>query len=333
MTDDILAEHNRNNKVDPGLYWINPDKLIYFHEKLQSIGAESTAKESTPSKFPHPERFVIFRPDFLYLIYSILKDPHFHNEEVAPVKVTFHGNVYVPDYDDKFAEFSILGDPVEDAKQKKGLTASDSSVTDEDYFSTPNGDQTYTYMKASVDGLEVEADMIGIKQDKRGAYLKLHKGDQIINHLLYQDRFEDGSYPMIINHYTARKLDLKQGSTLTAKISNTYDRFNKLAQGISPNKEVKFRIVDIYDSYYKPAFYLSQKYANEILGLSPEYGYNGIYTKQFTSQTDLPMQLTKAISGYSPSGLYSRQKIGKNDGAFQSFLGTIPHNVSSSRVS
>lgn len=330
---DILAQENKS-LVDEGLYWINPEKLVYFHDKFHGVdSSETNAKPAAPQKFQHPERFVIFRPDFLYLIYALLKDPEFQRDDVAPIKVTFHGNVYVPDYSNKFAPFEIKGDPKEDAKQNKGLTASNSEITSSEYNQTPNGDQTYTYIKANVKGLDEQVNFMGIKQDRRGSYVKLYKNGKIINHLLYKDKFKDGSYPLIINHYTAKKLELSVGSTLKAKIHNTSDRFSRQAQENLSAKEVLFRIIEIYDSYYKPAFFIGQKHANEILGLDPEYGYNGIYTKEFRNQTDLPIQLTKAISGYSPSNIYAKQKIGKHDSQFQAFLRTVPYNVFLENVS
>ncbi|WP_216083218.1 ABC transporter permease [Candidatus Mycoplasma haematohominis] len=322
VTNSIVAKENKS-QIEEGLYWFDAEKIIYFYDKLKSIDQLGSAKPKDPdsNSTKHPERFIIFRPDFLYLFFALSKDEHFLKPEIAPMKISFHQNVYTPDYSKPFEEWSISGDAAADSALKKGLTSEYKDVSNEEYEKTPNGDQTYTYLNVLFSGSNKLSKIIGLKQDPRGSYVKLNKDGKNINHKLYANKFDDGSYPVIINHFTAKKLYATLGSTLEVSIVNTIDRFVKRMQGDNSHKKVKLRVVDIYDSYYNDSFYISQKHANEIIGLDPDYGYNGIYTNKQTSSVDnLPMQLIKAVSGYSSSGIYAKQKINKSSPAFLSFL-------------
>ncbi|OAL09888.1 hypothetical protein A6V39_04940 [Candidatus Mycoplasma haematobovis] len=303
------------DKVIEGTYYLDPSKLIYFYDKLQMSSDETAdASKQTEEERKHPDRLIIFRPDFLYLFYALLNDPEFLTPEIAPVKIAFHQNLYAVDYSKQYTEdWQVTGDVQADSKY--GLT---SSSTSPNYEATPNGDQTYTYLQGSLNDLK-GLKVYGLKQDSRGSYIKLTRDGENINKKLYLEK-EGDIYPVIINHYTAKRSNLSVGSTFKFKVQNTYDRFTKQMNDNKELKEVTFKVVDIFDSYYQTALYTSQQYANEILGLDSDYGYNGIITKKFTDSKALPFQFTKGVSGFSPSGIYTKININKSGDKFLTFL-------------
>lgn len=303
------------NKVTEGTYYLDPAKLIYFYDKLSMSSDERADSSNTPAEeLKHLDRLIIFRPDFLYLFYALLNDPEFLKPEIAPVKISFHQNLYATNYDNQYKEeWQISGNPEEDSEH--GVTSTSKNPK---YDADPTGDQTYTYVQGSVNDLK-SLKVYGLKQDQRGSYIKLTRDGKNINEKLYLEK-DGNSYPVIINHYTAKRLNLSVGSKFKFKVQNTYDRFTKQMNEDKQLKEVTFKVVDIFDSYYQTALYTSQKYANEIIGLDPDYGYNGIITKKFTDPTELPIQFTKGVSGFSPSGIYTKININKSGDKFLTFL-------------
>ncbi|WP_307291865.1 ABC transporter permease [Mycoplasmoides fastidiosum] len=305
--EDLTAINNNPSSnettIVPGLYYLDSTKTVYLY--INPFPRDSDN---------HPENrysiFALFRPDFLYLILSILNDPTFANPQVGPVKLTFGNQITNPDYNRSNQQWTTTGNPEVDSQQNVGITASGFSREPIDYDRSVNGDQTFTYLTGKIKNIDGNVAITGIKQDPRGSYLKLRDdNNQIINQRLYQEPEIDQTtntpvYPMIINLFTAQKYNLGVGDYLDFAPDNDADRFAaKIA--LQPHQpQARFKIVGLNNTYFQSAFFVSQKSANTILGINPEYGYNGFFTK-LKDPSQQPIQFTSALSVFSESGIYS----------------------------
>ncbi|WP_391592084.1 ABC3 transporter permease domain-containing protein [[Mycoplasma] cavipharyngis] len=302
--DSSISDPKNNQpderKITPGLYYLDSSKTVYLYlNPLQ----DSTKKENKYSVF------ALFRPDYLYLVLSILNDPEFAAPGVGPAKISFGDQVVLADYNDPKKQWTTTGVPEVDAQQNVGLTASTFSDQAIDYTKTVNGDQTFTYLKGHFDHQENEDLITGIKQDLRGSYLHLtNENNQVINHLLYQeltyDQDNNPIYPIIVNLFAAKKHNLNLNQLIRFIPNNTTNRFINKINKVVNNKPVTFKIVGFNNTYYQNAYFISQRNANLILGLNPEYGYNGIFTKH-NQNYQQPIQFSDVVSIYSQSGIYA----------------------------
>ncbi|CCE66920.1 ABC transporter permease [Candidatus Mycoplasma haematominutum] len=251
--------------------------------------------------------------------------------------------------------YSTIAGPQQASSRRRRST--DQTVSF-DPSKTPKGDQTYTWtagpLQRGSSSLANEIKIIGLKEDARGAFYKLYKDGKLINSQLYkteniQQVSEQSSkeYPIIINKYAAKYYGLKIGDTIQYTPNNHLTRFTcKLLNGNSStsngetqngasvcqkngagykNTQIKahtLKVVDIFDSYYKDAFFMAQKDVNEIIGLNPDTGFNGIFTPK--REGKIPAQISTALSSYSVSGIYTNVQQNMGNYAFRKLMKSIP---------
>ncbi|AGX88858.1 ABC transporter permease [Mycoplasma parvum] len=95
------------------------------------------------------------------------------------------------------------------------------------------------------------------------------------------------------------------------------------------NKEIKeytLKVIDIFDSYFKEAFFMSQKDVNKIIGLNEHTGFNGIFTagNKTLDIGNLPEQISLAFSSYSVSGIYTNVQQKLENTAFRNLMSYAP---------
>lgn len=299
----------------PGLYYLDSAKTLYIY--LNPF----KGNDNNPSN-----RYGIFaflRPDFLYLVYALFSDPSFNSPQTGPTKLVFADSLATADYDVNKA-WTVTGDLVVDAEYGAGITATDPKMEQfNTYHTRPNGDQTFTYLNGRVMVNGDDARIYGIKQDRRGSYISLNSNNTNINHLLYAEpTMVDGVpiYNIIVNQFAARKYNLSIGSILEFEVDNYSDRVRDLLNDRPVGKIAKFQVVGISDAYFNAAFFTSQKSANMILGLNPDYGFNGVYT--YSTNNKLPLQFSNGLSVYSEVGAYSDLQFSPDSAAARGIFNT-----------
>ncbi|CBZ40767.1 Protein of unknown function DUF214, permase predicted [Mycoplasma suis KI3806] len=173
---------------------------------------------------------------------------------------------------------------------------------------------------------------------------------------------DNNTYPLIVNRFAARQHNLKVGDLIKFTPENHYTRFtcqlkvapkngengatqtnggtngneqdkvceykNENGQNGWKNKEIKehtLKVVEIFDSYYKEAYFMAQKDVNKIIGLNEHTGFNGIFTKnQELDLEKLPEQISLAFSSYSVSGIYTNVQQKLNNTAFRNLMNSTP---------
>lgn len=141
-------------------------------------------------------------------------------------------------------------------------------------------DELYTYVKANIDSISSKAridktheiKIEGIIQDSQYIKLTDKKGNNL-NERLYGMNENVGIHecPVVINAYAAHKYKLKTNDTISITATNTADRFERHMheddfKDDDSNKAI-LRIVGISQGTNDEAFYITQKDANDILGL------------------------------------------------------------------
>lgn len=315
-----------HNKIYPGLYYLDSNKTTYVH--LDPLSSE------TGSSYDY-KLFALLRPDFLYFVYALLNDPDFNTPDHGPTKLVFGDQVITADYDDPTKTWTTSGDPIVDQEQQVGLTATDTQALEGSYDQKPNGDQTFSLIEGTINNVSDLQKIYGLKQDRRGSYIKLkNQQGKIINHLLYQNDPKATSpkvYPVIINHYSKRKYKLKVNDIFTFQLQNgSKQKIWALQNNKSAiNDNYKLKVVGIADNYFKDCFFIAQKNANEILAISPEYGFNGVFTKTFGHTNQLPLQLSQVLNIYSESGIYSGIEFNQISAAALELFTKENENISS----
>ncbi|WP_391591926.1 ABC transporter permease [[Mycoplasma] cavipharyngis] len=308
--------NDSENKLTPGLYYLDGRKTVYLY--LNPFQNNNDHKPENRYSY-----FALFRPDFLYLILSILNDPAFAHPDVGPTKISLGDQVVLADYSNPTKQWTTTGIPETDAQQNVGLTAS-SFNSEIKYDQVLNGDQTFTYINGNFSNQQDNSHIIGLKQDARGSYIHLtDENGKTINQLLYQDieTTDDNQpvYPIIVNLFTAKKYNLHLNQLLTFKANNITKRFADRINRTNSSQNVIFKVVGFNEAYYQTAYFISQKNANTILGLNSEYGYNGLFTKQDGRRVQ-PIQFTSAFSVFANSGIYNPIQFDPSSAATKELL-------------
>lgn len=302
LTSTNFKANDKDNTIIPGLYYLDSLKTIYLY--LNPFSENNT---NAPDK--RYSVFALFRPDFLYFVFSILNDPQFNTPETGPSKLVFGDQVLNPNYENSKIQWITSGVVSDDAQKGIGLTTSVPNFDIQNYNKTVNGDQTFTYLNGKFDNISEKSLIYGLKQDQRGNYVHLSHDNKSINNLLYSRVEIDNTskkpiYPIIINQFTARKYNLAIGNVISYKLENSTNRFIEKIENQNLINDILFKVVGINDTYYQTAFYISQQNANEIIGLNPDYGYNGLFTKEFEANQQ-PLQFQNAVSIYSDANIYA----------------------------
>ena len=210
---------------EDGIYYLDVQKIIFFND------ASDVDKDL----------LVIYNPEFLYLIFTVVEEFAKQREEVMkngrgsgpeytlPIKYTF-GNII----HSKSENGTHLVTVSSSGSQEPAYYSSSMKNGGFDPAKTPDGDQTYTWSKGMLtkkhEKLSPDTRIVGLKQDARGAFYKLWSGDQLINSKLYSNDTKVNSettseYPIVINQFAAKKYGLRVGDTITFKPENHYTRF------------------------------------------------------------------------------------------------------------
>ncbi|RIV16723.1 ABC transporter permease [Mycoplasmopsis gallopavonis] len=195
------------------------------------------------------------------------------------------------------------------------------------YFD-PKEDEGFTYVQTSLKDTNIK--LYGYQDNSKFVEVVNLKGDNLIS-LINQKFKEQGEdvtkeIPVVINNVSRSLFNLKEGSIFKASVQNHIDRYKEKVNaimGLDSNlyqKEYKFKVVGIINTYINNEFIIPKKAADKIVGLdsltsNPKYPvFNGILSKSTEPKQLIWTTGLYSNSGYSPSGdSFNADKLEENE--------------------